>query len=99
MAALRADEAHAAEVRTILGKFPDLAHLSVRRRADVVMLVSGPEHDPVKHARLSRVAVHLWTLEVATHTGRWQPTGMRGHLDQLVDALIADFGWVLTPIA
>ena len=31
--------------------------------------------------------------------GQWQPTGTRGHLDQLVNTLITDFGRVLTPIA
>lgn len=99
MAAQRAEEAHATDVRTLLGKFPKLAHLRVRRRADLLTLESGPEGDPVKHARLRRVAIHLWSLDVATHLGHWQLTRVRGHLDQLVNALIEDFGWVLTPIA
>ena len=71
----------------------------MRRRADVLTLESGPEADPVKHARFLRVGVHLWVLEVASHTGRWQPSGLRGHLDKLLAALVDTFGWVLTPIA
>ena len=27
---------------------------------------------------LQRVTVHYWTLECATHTGRWEKTGCRG---------------------
>ena len=98
MASLRAEEAHATELRTLLSTFPELIHLRVRRRADLLTIESGPLDDPIQHARLRRVAVHLWTLDAATHGGQWQPTGLRGHLDQLVNALIADFGWLLTPI-
>ena len=73
-------------------------HLRVRRRADLLVIESGPDGDPIKHARLRRATVHLWTLEMATHTGKWQPTGLRGLLDEIKNSLVHDFGWVLTPI-
>jgi len=74
------------------------SHLRVRRHGDLLIIESGPEDDPIKHARLRRSTVHLWTLEMATHTGKFQPTGLRGLLDEIKDALVHDFGWVLTPI-
>lgn len=99
MPALRADDRHEADLRLQLAQNPDLAHLRVRRRGDTLTLESGPDADAVKHARFRRVAVHLWVLEIATHTGRWQPSGMRGRLDELLKVLVETFGWVLTPIA
>ena len=74
-------------------------HLKVRRYGELLVIESGPDDDPIKHARLRRATVHLWTLEMATHTGKWQPTGFRGSLDEIKESLVQDFGWVLTPIA
>lgn len=76
----------------------DLRHLRVRHRADLVTIESGPEDDPVQHARLRRVAVSLWTLEMATHTGRWEKTPFRSSRDAVTDMLMQDFGWALAPI-
>ena len=88
----------AADARDFLAEREGLDHLRVRRRADLLVLESGPADDPVPHARLRRVAVHLWTLECATHTGRWEKTGLRGHLEQLLDILVSSFPWVVAPI-
>lgn len=81
-------------VRDVLRKHDGLGHLRVRRRADLLTLESGPEDDPVRHARLRRVAVHLWRLEVAHHTA-WQSTPVRGPIDKVLDELLSDFGWIL----
>jgi len=35
---------------------------------------------------------------MATHTGKWQPTGFRGLFDEIKESLVQDVGWVLTPI-
>ena len=72
-------------------------HLTVRRRGPLLTIVSGPADDPWPRARLRRVGQQHWQLEVATHTGRWEPTPMRGSLDELVELLISAFGWVLEP--
>jgi hypothetical protein len=98
MPALRAEEAHAADLCLLLARYPHLRHLRVRQRADTLTLESGPEVDPVKHVRFRRVASHLWIAEVASHTGRWQPSGLRGHLDMLLQSFVNDFSWTLTPI-
>ena len=95
----RADELDAEELEDLIGKCDDLAHLRVRRRGDVLTLESGPADDPVRHARFRRVSLRDWALEMATHTGRWKPTGVRGKLADVLDTLANDFGWALTPIA
>jgi len=76
-----------------------LEHLRVRARGKTLNIESGPEDDPVKHARLKRDTVHLWILQVADHKGRFQPTGLRADLDTLFEILVHDFGWLLEPIA
>lgn len=86
-------------VEQLLRRRPELAHIRVRHRGALITLESGPPDDPVPHARLRRVATKLWQLEMATHTGRWQPTPLCAPRDQLLEALVADFGWVLTPQA
>ena len=72
-----------------------LKHLRVRARADVLTIESGPARDTFPHARFRRETVHLWRLEMPTHTGRWQRTPHRGVLDELVRQLMQDYGWTL----
>jgi hypothetical protein len=75
-----------------------LRHLRARHRGDLVIIESGPSKDPWPHARLRRVGVHIWQLEMATHIGRWEPTPLRGLRDQLLTMLVDKFGWTLQPI-
>jgi len=92
------DEDDEDDVREFLARRKDLKHLRVRRRADLLTLESGPADDPVRHARLRRVTVHYWTLECATHTGRWEKTGFRGPMTEMLEVLTSTIPWVLTPI-
>ena len=93
-----AEDGHVAQVRQAFASYEGLEHLRVRRRADLVVVESGLADDPIAHARFRRVAARIWVLEMATHTGRWQPSGVRGPLESLVEALITDFGWTLSRI-
>ncbi len=88
---------YAVDVRDFLAEREGLGHLRVRRRADLLVLESGPLDDPIPHARLRRVAVNLWTLECATHTGRWEKTGFRGYLERILELLVSTLPWVLAP--
>lgn len=72
-------------------------HLRVRRYADHVIIESGPKKDAIKHARLRRVTKHLWRVEMAEHTGRWEPTPFRGLLKELLPLLTDELGWTLAP--
>lgn len=92
-------EAHDAEyARKLLQVVHGLRHLRTRSRSDTITIESGPDDDPVAHARVRRVGVHLWALEIADHRGRWEPTNVRTKLDIALTVLAKDFGWVLTPI-
>ena len=97
-AKFRAESVHARDVEEYLCAQHGLTHLHARHRADLITIESGPEGDRLPHARLRRVGVHLWELEMATHTGRWQPTPLRATLDELLGMLVQDFGWTLQPI-
>ena len=82
-------------VETFLRRFPELAHLRVRRRAALLTLESGEPSDPLPHARLRRVAPNVWQLEIANHMGRWQPTPFQGPRDEILEVLVGNFGWTL----
>jgi hypothetical protein len=77
---------------------PGLGHLRTRRRADLVVIESGPQDDPWPHARLRRVGVHQWRLEMSMHTGRWEVTPFQAQRDEIVQLLIENFGWTLAPV-
>jgi hypothetical protein len=93
-----ADQDDADELLELL-QAQDLAHLRVRRRGGILTIESGPKDDVVQHARLRRLAKHLWTLEVATHMGNWQATGLRSPLPDIAHVLHQQFPWVLVPRA
>jgi|SRR5690349_21676215 hypothetical protein len=92
-AAKQDDDARAVE--QFLRQHHDLAHVRVRHRAPLITLESGPADDPVLHARLRRLAVNFWQLEMATHTGRWEPTPFRASREELLELLLGNFGWTL----
>jgi hypothetical protein len=98
MPKLLAEDRHVDQVAQAFAGHEGLEHLRVRRRADLVVVESGQAGDPVPHARFRRVAARIWALEMATHTGRWQPSGVTGALERVIEALIQDFGWTLSPI-
>ena len=98
MPAPAAEPHHATRVETLLHRH-GARHLRARKRGPAVMVESGPSADPIKHFRLRRDTVHLWRLDMATHTGRWEATPFRAQLDELVTMVLNDFPWTLTPIA
>jgi hypothetical protein len=75
-----------------------LKHLHVRARGDVLTIESGPTRHAFPHARLRRESVHLWRLEMPTHSGRWQRTPHRGLRDDLIQLLVEVYAWTLQPL-
>jgi hypothetical protein len=73
-----------------------LAHLRARLHGSLIVIESGPQKAPDPRARFRRTSVHLWSLEMATHSGRWEKTPFRAPLVQLLDLLIETFGWTLS---
>jgi hypothetical protein len=90
-------DAYVDEVREHLHE-RGLDHLRVRRRADLLVIESGPTRDAYQHARLRRVTKHLWRLEMAKATGGWEPTPFRDMLKELLSLLTDNFCWVLSPL-
>lgn len=86
------------DLSDLLADRDGLGHLRVRRRADLLTLESGPKTDPISHVRFRRSSVHYWTLECATHTGRWERTGYRDTLPRLLELLVATLPWTIIPI-
>jgi hypothetical protein len=93
----RAEDYHASGTEIALHK-AGLTHLRVRRYGSLLVIESGPKGDSVKHARFRRVTTQYWTLEMATHRGKWEPTPLRDVLETVRDTLVNDFPWTLTPI-
>jgi hypothetical protein len=87
------------DARGMVASQAGLDHVRVRARGDLLILESGPEADPVRHARFRRITRQDWTLEMPARGGRWDPTGMRDTLRPLFELLVGAFGWMLTPIA
>jgi hypothetical protein len=85
--------------RQFFAHHPDLEHLRARKRGDLLVTESGPDDDPVAHARLRRMTKQWWTLEIGTRTGKWGQTPFRATRDELLDMLVTQFGWTLTDIA
>ena len=97
MAKLNAESYHASETERFL-HHQGLEHIRVRKHGALLNLESGPLDDPVRPARLRRVSSQYWTLEMATHTGQWERTGLRDTKDNLLASLVHDLGWSLTPV-
>lgn len=98
MSAHKADAYDADHVEELLHE-SGATHLRARKRGSAVLIESGPAPDPVKHFRVRRDTVHLWCLDMADHRGRWERTPFRANLDELIQTVLENFPWTLTPIA
>lgn len=92
----KAEEDHADLVEYLLQE-NGIHHLRVRRRGAVLTIESGPKKDAFAHARFRRDTVHLFCLEMPSHT-RWEKTPFRDTLQELVKMLIEMFPWALAEI-
>ena len=93
-----ADELQAMSLQGVLNQ-RGLTHLRVRRHGMLLVVESGAENDPVAHVRFRRHGAHIWTMEFASHMGRWEPAPFRGQIEHLVDIVQSDFPWTVEPVA
>lgn len=84
--------------RLFFAQAPGCEHIRVRKRGDLIILESGPQDDPVAHARLRRVTSQWWTLEMGI-AGKWERTPFRAPRRELLQMLVDQFPWVLAKIA
>ena len=91
-----AESYHPDQVEKLLHKC-GATHLRARKHGSSIIVESGPADDPIKHFRLRRDTVHLWLLDMAEHTGRWERTPFRAQLDELVSMVLDSFPWTVAP--
>lgn len=97
MAKFNAELGDEMDVTNCLKRYEQLRHIRTRRRADLITLISGNDKDPVLHARLRRIRVHRWQLEMPSGD-RWQSTPFQGLMPDVLQLLIESFGWTLAKI-
>lgn len=97
MSSFRVQPSDVLVVEDFFALYPPLSHLRVRRRGDLLILESGSAEAPRRHARLRRVTVHLWRLEMPTSSNRWDLTPFRDQLKILLEMLVQQFPWTLAP--
>lgn len=74
-----------------------LGHLHVRVYGKHVILHSGEPGDGENRARLTRLNLQHFRLDMVDHRGRWEPTPFMGTWPDLLTQLIDDFGFTLVP--
>lgn len=97
MASFPPEEFAADGLRDLLNREHGLTHLRVRRRGKVITIESGPAGDPFPHARVRRDTAELYTLEMPTARGRWEPTPVRDTIEGIVTFLVKTAPWALAP--
>ena len=83
--------------RLFFAQTPGCEHIRVRKHGDLIILESGPETNPVAHARLRRVTKQWWTIEMGI-AGKWERTPFRAQRRELLQMLVDQFPWVLAKL-
>jgi hypothetical protein len=89
-----ASDSDVSAVKTFL-KSAGLTQLRCRKRADTLIIESGPAGDSVHHIRLRKLGVHIWATDTATHTGRWEGMPLRGSIADNLKTILENFPWML----
>jgi hypothetical protein len=90
-----ASDADVAAVNAFL-KTAGLKNLRCRKRADTLVIESGPKSDAMPLIRLRRLAATAWAVDAATHTGRWESMPLRGKIVDNLQAIADTFPWLLS---
>lgn len=98
MAKKTADGLQADSLRQLLAARCDVSHLRVRAHGVLLVIESGPEDDPVRHARVRRMGAHIWRLEMPGRADGWETTPFRGQLEEMLTLLETDFPWTLARV-
>jgi hypothetical protein len=72
-----------------------MTHLRCRTRAGAIIIESGPKADPLPHVRLRKLASTTWAADEFHHSGRWAPLPIQAPLAEALNAIAADFSWIL----
>lgn len=86
------------DVTNRLHGYSGLQHLRVAARGDTLTIQSSDAENPFTHARLRRISVSLWTIEMSVRGNRWEPTGVRATIADAIVVLTEQFGWTLESV-
>ena len=74
-----------------------LSHLNVTKRGtNIVIYSEDSDGGKENRCRFTYIKPGLFILNMANHTGRWEPTPFEGTLEELLEMVIEQFPWTLT---
>ena len=73
-----------------------LNHLKVSKRGNRITIYSEYEGIKENRCRFTNIASKKYILDMANHTGKWEPTPFEGSVADLLEMLIEQFPWMLT---
>ena len=76
---------------------PAAKHLRCRKRADTIVIESGPPNDAFPRLRLRKLSSKSWSVDAATHTQRWERMPFQGSLLDVLRLVTENFPWLLAP--
>jgi hypothetical protein len=88
------DRSHVEELRHILSRL-GLQEFHVAKHSPCLRVEAIDEQGNYPVLRLRRDTVHLWILELPKSTNRWETTPYRATMPELMNMVVADFGWLL----
>lgn len=72
-------------------------HLRARVAGKSVVIESGPDDDPMPHARLMRLSADDWRIDFPKPAGGWETTPYTGPRGNLVAEIHQNAPWMLAP--
>jgi hypothetical protein len=72
-----------------------LNHLKVTARGESIVIYSEYNEKKENRCRFTHLSDQTYLLGVANHNGKWEITPFEGAIDELLDIVINQFGWVL----
>lgn len=72
-----------------------LNHLKVTTRGENIVIFSEYNGKKENRCRFTQLSGRTYLLGIADHNGRWETTPFEGTIDELLEMVINQFGWVL----
>jgi len=74
----------------------ELNHLKVTKRGVNIAIYSEDEKGKDNRCRFTYIRPGVFILNMANHTGRWEPTPFEGSIEELLKMVIEQFPWTIT---
>jgi hypothetical protein len=72
-----------------------LAHLKVMSRASNIVIYCERGNEKENRCRFVKMPENEYNLHMADHLGKWEPTPFTGTIEDLVELITTQFGWML----